>query len=344
MTALDQYERLEAVGLWRETPQAAPREVIVSFGNATLVLSDMKDVTLTHWSLTATRRFAEDETGVTFSPDSDGAEALTIADPLMIEAIERISTAARSLPERRRPVWPWVAGGLFAALVVAAVMVGPEIAGSLLRGKIAPVQRDRIGIQIVAEMRESGQTICRNRRGQTALDRIVARVAPGSGWSARVFRHHAARIFAIPGQRLMISSGLVAGARDPDALAGWIALEIEEAALEAPLDALLADDSLVEQIDVLRRGGLDAAERQAAIDTYLSMPLADRPEADPATMERLAAADLPTVPLSTALAWAAPDPDRVAAMRRANTIDPDSPYTPSLDDFSWITLQAICAD
>ena len=42
MTALEQYVRLEAIGLWRETPRArAPREVVVAFGNSTLVLKDL---------------------------------------------------------------------------------------------------------------------------------------------------------------------------------------------------------------------------------------------------------------------------------------------------------------
>ena len=54
MTALAQYRRLEAVGQWRESEGAPPREVIVSFGQATLVFSDPgSEAPLTHWSLPA---------------------------------------------------------------------------------------------------------------------------------------------------------------------------------------------------------------------------------------------------------------------------------------------------
>ena len=51
MTALDRYVRLEAVGLWREAPGAPPREVVVSFGNATLLLTDLEERPLGHWAL-----------------------------------------------------------------------------------------------------------------------------------------------------------------------------------------------------------------------------------------------------------------------------------------------------
>ena len=51
MTALDRYLRLEAVGLWRERADAPAREVIVSFGRSTLVLTDLEERPLGHWAL-----------------------------------------------------------------------------------------------------------------------------------------------------------------------------------------------------------------------------------------------------------------------------------------------------
>ncbi|MGB0902368.1 hypothetical protein [Halocynthiibacter sp.] len=39
-TALKEYQRLEAIGLWREAPEAQLREVIISFGHSTLALSN----------------------------------------------------------------------------------------------------------------------------------------------------------------------------------------------------------------------------------------------------------------------------------------------------------------
>ena len=56
MTAFREYERLEATGLWRATPEAQRREVLVSVGEATLTISDFQGRALTHWSLAAILR------------------------------------------------------------------------------------------------------------------------------------------------------------------------------------------------------------------------------------------------------------------------------------------------
>ena len=56
MTALTQYSRLEATALWRPTLDAQRREVIVSIGDATLVIATINDQALTHWSLAAVVR------------------------------------------------------------------------------------------------------------------------------------------------------------------------------------------------------------------------------------------------------------------------------------------------
>ena len=49
MTALKQYQRIEATGLWRPSPDVQRREVVVSIGEATLTISDFNDRALTHW-------------------------------------------------------------------------------------------------------------------------------------------------------------------------------------------------------------------------------------------------------------------------------------------------------
>ena len=53
MTALKGYERLECTGLWRSGPAIQRREVVVSCGQATLILTDMQNRPLAHWSLAA---------------------------------------------------------------------------------------------------------------------------------------------------------------------------------------------------------------------------------------------------------------------------------------------------
>ena len=77
MTALPEFQRLECSGIWRETATAQRRGVIVSFGQATLVLSDERsDRALAHWSLPAIHRLNPKEMPARFAPSTleEGAE------------------------------------------------------------------------------------------------------------------------------------------------------------------------------------------------------------------------------------------------------------------------------
>ena len=130
MTALTKYARLEATGLWRPTPEAQRREVIVSIGAATLVISDLKDQALTHWSLAAVERGNAGQRPAIYHPDGDPGETLELPDneTEMIEAIETLRRAinrGRPHPGRLR----WV--GMLATLAVAGALAVFWLPGAL---------------------------------------------------------------------------------------------------------------------------------------------------------------------------------------------------------------------
>ena len=79
-TAFEKYQRLEASALWRETPEAQRREVIISIGDASLLISDMQDRPLSHWSLTAVERANPGKTPAIFIPGGDDSESLELAE------------------------------------------------------------------------------------------------------------------------------------------------------------------------------------------------------------------------------------------------------------------------
>jgi hypothetical protein len=68
MTALARYARLETLGQWRPDPASLAQEVVVSFGDATLVLSDGDGRPLAHWSLPAVTRLNPERTPARFAP------------------------------------------------------------------------------------------------------------------------------------------------------------------------------------------------------------------------------------------------------------------------------------
>ena len=94
MTALKKYQKLESPGLWRDTPQDQRRNVVVSFGAASLILSDPKtDLALSHWSLPALERRNPGALPALYAPGHDASETLELDDADMIAALETVQAA-----------------------------------------------------------------------------------------------------------------------------------------------------------------------------------------------------------------------------------------------------------
>ncbi len=99
MTALKDFQRLECAGIWRATADAQRRDVIVSLGDATLVICDQKGTALSHWSLPAIERLNPGSRPALFRPGRTRLNSLELDDDTMIRGITRVHTAI----ERRRP-------------------------------------------------------------------------------------------------------------------------------------------------------------------------------------------------------------------------------------------------
>ena len=84
MNPIKDFERLEAIGLWREAGQRQRREVVISFGKSTLVFTDMQNNPLAHWSLATIRHLGSRDQYQIYAASSDIAETLEVADPIMI--------------------------------------------------------------------------------------------------------------------------------------------------------------------------------------------------------------------------------------------------------------------
>ena len=106
MTALTTYQRLEGSGLWRDTPGAQRREVVVCFGDASLVMKDPRsDVPLAHWSLPAILRENPGVLPALYAPGQDADESLELTDADMIAALDTVRRAvvhAQPKPGRLR--------------------------------------------------------------------------------------------------------------------------------------------------------------------------------------------------------------------------------------------------
>jgi len=214
MTAIDKYTRLEALGQWREGPDQAPKEVVVSFGNATLLFSDVDENPLCHWAMAATSRLSLEGEKAVYTPDTEGFETLEINDAEMIEAIAQVSRAAVIVNGPRH--WlRWV----FLAVIVSALATIAYITPSLLRDQAVlmtgPESARKIGSDMVATL---DIETCREPRADAVRALLESRLFL-DGDTTLIFTKNQLETSIFPGGVVLIGNDTLQNMRAPDELA-----------------------------------------------------------------------------------------------------------------------------
>lgn len=339
MTALTEFERLEAQGSWRETPDARLREVIVSVGDATLILSDPKSETpLSHWSLPAVARLNPGKLPAIYSPRSDGPdETLEVDDPLMIDAIERVHRAIasrRAHPGRLR-------GGLFvvAALAMAATAV-IWLPDAMIRhaASIAPPAQARaIGEAVLADITRSTGAVCERASGQAVLDWMTPRLIEDKA-AIRVVPAPVNGARRLPGNLYVLGSDMLVSSPGPEAAAGHlIAASMAVTDLQVLQQALdYAGAGAV--LRLLTLGTLPADALKGYGEQLLSKP-SPNPEDEP-LLAAFAQKGVPSEPYARSID---PTGESVLGLIEADPFRISGPPRSLLTDPQWLALQQICA-
>ncbi|WP_410217290.1 hypothetical protein [Paracoccus sp. (in: a-proteobacteria)] len=326
--------------MWRETPDVAPREVVVSVGKATLTLMDPRtDRPLSHWSLPAVTRLNGDTLPALYTPSTTlPDETVEIDDPLMIDAIERVQQVIAAHRGTRRGRLRGVVTGLAVlAMLIGAVVWLPD---ALIRHAAAiapPAQARTIGLAILRDMEDTAGSVCRRNSGQQVLNWITPDLI-GSGALAQVLPGPINGARRLPGELYVLGNDLLMATPGPEAAAGHL------------VAARMARDDHQVTLEALRHGGLMASLRLMTLGTLpqkameglgeamLSQPL---PRPDMAALPAaFAERGLSTEPYARSI-----DPTG-AAMLPLIEADPIRSGTPPVDlltDEQWLALQQICA-
>lgn len=337
MTALTQYQRLESSGLWRSAGSAQRREVVVAFGDATLVIADSAGRALTHWSLPALIRLNPGEIPARFSPDEDGTETLEIEDELMIGAIEKIRVSI----ERRRPrpgrLRNWIIGAVILAMAGLGVFWVPD---ALIRQTLRAVpqaKRIEIGATLLGHIQRLTGPACRSAVGLAALDRLSARVlGPDRRYQIVVVPDGLPQALALPGGIFILERSQILDADDPAVTAGYLLAAVARLGGSDPLQDILTQSGLTATMRLLATGDLPEAALQTHAADMLSVS-AERPD-DEALLAAFAAAEIPSGPYAWAL--------DVTGESTLGLIEADPMAgrqgAPILSDRDWVALQGIC--
>lgn len=339
MTALEEYQRLEAAGLWRANAEAQRLDVIVSIGDATLVISDTRDRPLTHWSLAAVERANPGEFPAIYYPDGDPAEQLELAEDeaQMIEGIEKLRAAVgrhRPHPGRLRLV-------MFLASMAAAGAVAvfwlPEALRAHAVSVVPDVKREQIGDALMAQIQRVTGAPCAETSGVGALEKLSRRLPEKDGPTPiNVMRGGVRDTIQLPGGRLLVNRALVEDYEEPDVLAGFIVAERMRAQIADPLDRLLLHSGVLNSVRLLTTGDLPEETLKAYAERLLTTP---RAALDDDTLLRgFTAWSVRARPYAYAIDISG---ETTLGLIEADPFATEIP-PPILSDADWLRLQGIC--
>jgi hypothetical protein len=338
VTALKEYARLEAPGVWRESPATQRRDVFVSFGNASLVITDQAGRPLAHWSLAAVERANPGGHPAVFLPGTDATETLEIDEETMVAAIEKVRLALA----RRRPQPGRLRGGLLAGALVLVlgllVLVMPDALVRHTAGAVPPGARAEIGRLLLSEIGRSAGPPCAAEPGAGVLARLSERLFGSGGARLVVLPEGPAATAHLPGGIILVNRRLVEDQPGPDVLAGFALAEAARAALADPLVRVLEDAGTLATFRLLTSGALP----QGALARHARRLLVSLPEPVPAEVliPRFAAAKLPAAPYAYALD---PTGETVLDLIETDALRRDE-LAPVLSDDDWVRLQGICGE
>lgn len=335
MTALKEYERLEATGLWRPGPQDQRREVIVSIGEATLIITDLKDQPLTHWSLAAVERQNPGERPAIYFPDGDPGETLELGpdEDEMIAAIEKLRHAI----DRARPH----PGRLRVLSVVAAIALVLGLAIFWLPGAM---QRHTLNVVPEIKRQEIGRSILGRIERVTGRACATADAAPALAQLARrtgarrlvVLRTGVRDSLMLPGGIVLLNKSLIEDHEDPAIAAGYILAAQARADTHDPLAAVLQSSGLLGALRLITTGDLTPAMLDRYAETVLIAPTP--PISDDRLLAQFAQAGIPSTPYAYARDITG---ETVLGLIEADPAAGEDPR-PVMADRDWVLLQNIC--
>ncbi len=339
MTALKKYQRLDTEGVWRENAQAQRRDVIVCFGEASLIIKDKTDTALAHWSLPAIHRANPGKRPALFLPAPDADEELELSDPEIINAIEKIRrTIEKSRPQAGR-LRLYVITALAALIAVLAVFWLPQ---ALVRNTVAVLPestRLAIGTSLLGHMTRLTGDTCRKPLGAAALNRLTRRAVSTRLRKAYIVPGLGTRdTLVLPGRLLLMDATLVEDHDSADVAAGYMLKALADRRNADPMTDLLQragsrvtfhllttgemqDDALRAYAEALMTGTEPALDQDAMLPMFEGAKIAASPFAY--------AVDITgeeTLPMIEADPYRGQDAPRL------------------LSDGDWISLQEICAE
>jgi predicted Zn-dependent protease len=313
-------------------------------------------------------------------------DSLTAAEPLTAHAIDVLlgssvqpgaalfvpeAAFARSLPAhaaqltaravrwRHARPWIWASGGIAALTILIWVM---DLSPSHAVAQLLPDRaRETLGKEVLRTM-TAGKKVCSDGNGLAALDRLTERLAgPGHGKKFKivVVDWELMNAFAVPGEQIVMTRGLIAKAESPDEVAGVLAHEMGHGIEMHPETALVRALGLSAAADLMLGGSGGTLANIGLVLAQLSYTREAERQADAHALQILKRSGVSAQGLAqfftrvTKLEEDKSDLNDIGILRshplteeRRAVVESQPPYpaTPSLTARDWVALRSICAE
>lgn len=373
MTALAQYAKLEAEARYFDGQSSQPREVVVNFGERSLVIIGYDDIAIAHWPLASLRALGvRGDPTIQLVPQTASDERLVLSDAEMIRAIASVCPDLYLRPADRRGIGRAVAWGLGAVgSVLLMVFVLVPMLADRMATLISPEREMALGDQVVDQIQDilswagdDTAAFCEGPEGRAALARMVARLDPGAALPyplrVEVIDHDLINAVAVPGGRILLFRGLIEAADSPEEVAGVLAHEIGHVVARDPTRGALRAAGTAGILGLLLGDIFGGTVLIAVGESVLSADHQREAEqiADETAYRLLAQARLPSRPFARffekmraeygedegVLRYFASHPGLGGRAERAAAADAigDGPFDPVLSDRDWVALGGIC--
>ncbi len=334
MTALKKFERLESLGLWKETETSQKVETVVSFGKSSLIISDHKDTPLTHWALGAIEIVSSDEDCTVYAPDKEYTETLEVTDQTMNRAIAKVRKDIRRPKSHRGRIRLLSAGLVAVSFGLLSLFWLPKALADYTTAAVTDAKSREIGAKLMPYINQYAGTPCRKGETLTSVRKLEDRLIGGDHSTLFISDLGARKSMHLPGGIILANKTLVENYDGAEILAGYVLMERALQNETPAINTLFLEAGTIATISFLATGQIKNSVLEKFAKNTITGAM-DQP--DSATLlELFKSANLPSTPFAMTLAPS----EATQALITDNPVS--GPYEPLLTDPQWLALQSIC--
>jgi beta-barrel assembly-enhancing protease len=266
--------------------------------------------------------------------------------------------------ERWRHARPWVFGSAAVVGLIALVTAAGWSPIRSVAGFLPDSWRTRLGTHAVDSMTE-GHRRCASPNGLAALTRLTERLSKASGtdkkFKVAVYDWSLLNAFAVPGDQIVMTKGLIEKAATPDEVAGVLAHEMGHGLELHPETGIIRAIGLAAAVELMMGGSGGTLANMGLVLAQLGYTRTAEHEADLQALELLKNAGIANRGLGDFFKRVEKIEDENSVTKRIKDFNilrthpptaererlvraqKDYPATPSLDEASWQDLKRICS-